>query len=90
MLALMRPVITLTDGRCVAITRWMPTARAIWAMRADRLLDVAGRDHHQVGQLVDHDQDERQRGGQLGAVAPRSPRSLAGVALPRLGRTAAL
>ena len=29
----MTPVITLTDGRCVAITRWMPTARAIWAMR---------------------------------------------------------
>jgi len=30
-LALMRPVITLTEGRCVAITRWMPTARAFWA-----------------------------------------------------------
>ena len=29
-LALMRPVMTLTDGRWVAITRWMPTARAIW------------------------------------------------------------
>ena len=27
---------------------------------ADRLLDVAGRHHHQVVQLVDHDQDERQ------------------------------
>ena len=33
MLALMTPVITFTDGRCVAITRWMPTARAICAMR---------------------------------------------------------
>ena len=32
-LALMTPVMTFTDGRCVAITRWMPTARAIWAMR---------------------------------------------------------
>ena len=32
-LALITPVMTLTDGRCVAITRWMPTARAIWAMR---------------------------------------------------------
>ena len=32
-LALIRPVTTLTDGRCVAMTRWMPTARAIWAMR---------------------------------------------------------
>ena len=33
MLALITPVITLTDGRWVAMTRWMPTARAIWAMR---------------------------------------------------------
>ena len=28
----MTPVITLTDGRWVASTRWMPTARAIWAI----------------------------------------------------------
>ena len=33
MLALMTPVMTLTDGRCVATIRWMPTARAFWAMR---------------------------------------------------------
>ena len=33
MLALMTPVMTLTDGRCVAMTRWMPTARALAAMR---------------------------------------------------------
>ncbi len=33
MFALITPVITSTDGRCVAITRWMPTARAICAMR---------------------------------------------------------
>jgi len=33
MFALITPVITLTDGRCVAITRWIPTARAICAMR---------------------------------------------------------
>ena len=32
-LALMRPVSTSTDGRCVARIRWMPTARAIWARR---------------------------------------------------------
>ena len=32
-LALMRPVSTSTDGRCVARIRWMPTARAIWASR---------------------------------------------------------
>ncbi|GIU90823.1 MAG: hypothetical protein KatS3mg010_1922 [Acidimicrobiia bacterium] len=33
MFALMTPVMTSTDGRCVAITRWMPTARAICASR---------------------------------------------------------
>ena len=32
-LALIRPVITSTDGRCVARIRWMPTARAICARR---------------------------------------------------------
>ena len=32
--ALMRPVITSTDGRCVARIRWMPAARAFCAMRA--------------------------------------------------------
>ena len=33
MLALITPVMTSTDGRWVAITRWIPTARAICAMR---------------------------------------------------------
>src|SRR5437867_2028369 len=33
-LALMRPVMTSTDGRCVARIRWMPAARAFCAMRA--------------------------------------------------------
>ncbi len=32
-LALMRPVTTSTDGRCVASTRWMPAARASCVMR---------------------------------------------------------
>ena len=32
-LALIRPVMTLTLGRCVASTKWMPTARAICAKR---------------------------------------------------------
>ena len=44
----------------------------------DRLLDVAGRDHHQVGQLVDHDEDERQARGTRGprrAGHCSSPRS---------------
>ena len=33
MLALMTPVMTLTDGRCVAMTRCMPAARASCARR---------------------------------------------------------
>ncbi|MCY1235718.1 hypothetical protein D9M72_483460 [compost metagenome] len=33
-LALIRPVITSTDGRCVASTRCRPAARAFCAMRA--------------------------------------------------------
>jgi hypothetical protein len=32
-LALIKPVITSTEGRCVARIRWMPTARAICARR---------------------------------------------------------
>ncbi len=33
-LALMRPVITSTDGRCVARIKWMPEARDFCARRA--------------------------------------------------------
>ena len=32
-LALIRPVTTSTEGRCVARIRWMPAARAFWVMR---------------------------------------------------------
>ncbi len=32
-LALIRPVTTSTEGRCVASTRWMPAARASWVIR---------------------------------------------------------
>ena len=32
-LAFIRPVITSAEGRWVAITKWMPAARPIWAMR---------------------------------------------------------
>jgi len=39
-LALIVPVMTSTDGRCVAMMRWMPAARAIWASLWDRALDV--------------------------------------------------
>ena len=59
--ALMRPVMTSTDGRWVARIRWMPTARAICARRQiDSSTSLLG-DHHQVRQLVDQDDDEGER-----------------------------
>ena len=39
----------------------MPTARAICASRATRLLDFLARGHHQVGELVDDHDDVGQR-----------------------------
>ena len=36
-LAFMSPVMTSTDGRWVATTRWIPAARAFWARRAMRV-----------------------------------------------------
>ncbi len=36
-LALMSPVTTSTEGRWVAMIRWMPTARAIWASRTSEV-----------------------------------------------------
>ena len=59
MFALMSPVMMFTDGRCVATTRWMPTARAIWASRQIDSSTSRARDHHEVGELVDDDEDER-------------------------------
>ena len=58
--ALMRPVITFTDGRCVARIRWMPMARAFCASMRERRLHLPLHRHHQVRQLVDHDDDERE------------------------------
>ena len=42
-LFLIVPVMTSIEGRWVARTRWMPTARASWASRADGVIDVLGR-----------------------------------------------
>src|SRR5204862_391606 len=63
MLALMRPVMMSVDGRCVAMTRWMPTARASCAMRHTR--EVA---HDRgAGHVVAQGERERMR-----ALAKRS------------------
>ena len=59
--ALMTPVRTSTEGRCVATTRWMPDGARLLRQPDDRLLDFLGRRHHEVGQLVDDDHDERHR-----------------------------
>ena len=40
--ALIIPVITSTDGRCVASTRWMPTARDFWARRMTQSSTACG------------------------------------------------
>ena len=58
-LALMPPVMTFTSGRCVAMIRWMPTARAFCASTHHGSLDLAG-GHDQVGELIDDDDDIRQ------------------------------
>ena len=60
-LAFNRPVMTSTEGRCVASTRWMPTARAICAIRVMASSTLARSRHHQVGELVDDDHDVGQR-----------------------------
>ena len=70
--ALIMPVITSTDGRCVASTRWMPTARDFCASRMIASSTACGADHHQVGELVDHDEQVRQL--VLAALAERTVR----------------
>ena len=59
--ALIMPVITSALGRWVASTQ-MDAHRARLLREADdRVLDVGGGDHHQVGELVDHAEDVGQR-----------------------------
>ena len=71
MLALMRPVITSTDGRCVARIRWMPGGARLLREARDQLLDLLADDHHQVGELVDDDDDERHRVERLAVAIGR-------------------
>ena len=70
MLTLIVPVITSVEGRCVASTRWMPIAARLLGEADDRVLDLGRRDHHQVGELVDHAEDVRQRRLALAACGP--------------------
>ncbi len=54
--ALIVPVMTSTEGRWVAMIRWMPAARAS-VPGAGSPLRSPCRPHHQVGHLVDDDDD---------------------------------
>ncbi len=83
-LFLIVPVMTSIDGRWVAMTRWMPTARASWARRPMQELDVLGADHHQLGQLVDDDDDVGQGLELLLLLLGQRP-LLLGDELPHLG-----
>ncbi len=69
MFALMMPVM-IVDGRALRRDDQVDPGRAReLGDPADRRLDLAGRDHHEVGQLVDQDNDVRQRlVGILGVV----------------------
>ena len=61
MLTLIVPVITSVEGRWVASSEVDADRARLLGEADDRVLDLAGRDHHQVGELVDHAEDVRQR-----------------------------
>ena len=75
---------TSTDGRCVASIRWMPGRARLLRDARDELLDLLAGDHHQVGELVDDDDDQRQLLQRLGRV--RRERERIGQRLARLLR----
>ena len=68
MLALIRPVMTSTDGRCVASDQVDAGGARLLRQARDQLLDLLADHHHQVGQLVDDDDDVRQVLQRLGRV----------------------
>ena len=60
-LALMVPVMTSTEGRCVARTTCNAGSPRHLRQPLHRAFDVLAGDHHQVGHLVDDHHDIRQR-----------------------------
>jgi hypothetical protein len=56
-LALITPVMTSARGVCVATMRWMPAARAICVMRAMATSISAECGLHQIGKLINDDDD---------------------------------
>ena len=67
-LALIRPVITSTDGPLGGEDQVDPDRARHLREPRDRLLDLVRGDHHQVGELVDHDHDVVQRAQLLAAL----------------------
>ena len=59
--ALMVPVMTSTDGRCVAMIDVDAGGARHLGEALDGAFDVLAGDHHQVGHLVDDDDDVGQR-----------------------------
>ena len=84
MLALITPVITSTEGRWVAMHQVDADGAGHLGDAHDGVLDVAGGHHHEVVELVDHDEDEGQRlRARLGLVVDGRPRpSTAGWSSP--------
>ena len=84
MLALMRPVMTFVEGRWVASTRWMPTARLFWARRVIEsstslpFVSITSAsssiDDHEVGHVV----------GQLSSSRPARSRAFSRLLLREL------
>jgi len=58
-----------TDGRLVASTGESRRRGPFWVIRHDRVLDIARRGHHQVGQLVHDGQEVR-----VGPIFPLAAR----------------
>ena len=59
--ALIVPVMTSTEGRCVAMIDVDAGGAGHLGEALDRAFDVLAGDHHQVGHLVDDDDDIGQR-----------------------------
>jgi hypothetical protein len=66
MLALIRPVITSTLGPLRGQDQVDAGGARLLRQPGDQLLDLLADHHHQVGELVDHDDDVRQALQRLG------------------------
>ena len=89
MLALIRPVITSTDGPLRGQDQVDAGGARLLRQARDQLLDLLADDHHQVGQLVDdhHDVAAASLAAAPGCLAASALNGL-GIGLPRFARLA--